>query len=144
MQELKRQLRGLNPAQLHELRKYIDGLLLLPASGRTTVEGKASWILQVLEQECRGLAIGRMITSDRARRAVNKAAEELTAYFARAMPNSPLVHKRLVLGLGIRLVYERMTGQGLAANPALLATQLTTVPAVLDRQFPGYAAHGLL
>jgi len=144
MQDIKAQLRKLNPAQLNELRKYIDGLLLLPAGGRTTIEGKASWILQVLEMECQGLAIGRMISSERARRAVNKVSEELTDFFDRACPGSPQVHKRLVLALGIRLLYERMVAQGLAVNPALLATQLMTVPAVLDREYPGYARLGIL
>jgi hypothetical protein len=143
VQDIKAQLRKLNPAQLNELRKYIDGLLLLPG-GRVTVEGKASWILQVLEMECQGLAIGRLITSERARRAVNKASEELTDFFERACPGSPLVHKRLVLAVGIRLLYERMVAQGLAVNPALLATQLMTVPAVLDREYPGYARLGIL
>jgi len=144
MTDIKAELRRLNPAQLHELRKYIDGLLMLPAGGRSQVAGRASWILQVMELECQGMQIGRVISSERARRGVNRAAEELSAFFDQAMPHSPLAHKRLVLAIGIRLLYERMQAQGLAATPALLATQLMNVPAVLDRQYPGYARLGAL
>ena len=146
MQDIKTKLRKLNPAQLHELRKYIDGLLLIPVAGRTAVEGKASWVLQVLEMECQGLGIGRMISSERARKAVNKVGEELSSYFEWACRETPtvLLHKRLVLAVGIRLLYARMTAQGLAVNPALLATQLMSVPAVLDREYPGYARLGIL
>lgn len=57
---------------------------------------------------------------------------------------SDRTERRALLSVAVRLLYDTIVTEGLAASARTLMLHVHRAPAVLDRAFPGYAASGWL
>lgn len=140
MDDLKAKVRQLSPAQLGELRTYINGLMMV--GGAREAPAAEGLLLAVFEDSCRRLGLG--FVQPPVKQLVRKREAALKTFLEGACPDSSAVVHRTILATGIDLLYKDLQENGRIINPRNLAYGLDRLPAVLDRSFPGYAACGHL
>jgi hypothetical protein len=155
MEELKKQLRALEPAQLMQIQVYVAGLLGAPFKTAAELEESetkplsatddpdSAWMDLLFVDVCKGLGIGNYMTQ-RARAALDRHRPNLIRYLKDSCPGADQRIIRAVLDTGFRMLYRMLINTGLTIGPAQLASHLDRLPAVFDRAFPGYAQSGLL
>lgn len=52
--------------------------------------------------------------------------------------------RRMLFRLAARLLYKDLRGMGVPIGLRMMMTNVSTIPAVVDKEFPGYAGMGLL
>jgi hypothetical protein len=137
MDDLKRQIRQLSNPELIELRKYINNWR---PTGQPSE--RLSWVTETFESECKRLMLG--FVQPAALQIVRTHTSDIESFLNLTCPETKVITRRGVLATGIDLLYKNLGEMGVVVSPKVLANNLSRIPAVLDRAFPGYARFGLL
>lgn len=142
-----RATRGLNTNELQQLRNHISVLLQLgPASAdRAVAISEAPEELVYLAEHGRDRGGIPVATTDMMNGAHYDAfKQKLPRVRAFISQVGSKTAQRALFKLGLVLLERSMRAQGVAPTYVSLMQQLHRVPGLINREFPGYAANGML
>lgn len=142
-EDVLRQCAALPRADVERLRGALAALLGTSGDRSAASESDESWVLDAVAQELekRGMPVMRN-RRPRTMTALRAALSDLMKFLAQAHPRR--AGQRMVLDLGIGLLYDNLIELGVPPTASVMLAQIHRVPALIDRAFPGYAGAGLL
>lgn len=143
-----RATRGLTTDELGELRTHIGALISLgPGSADriTSSTNHDDWVLMGLVDYARhvGLEHAFVVTLTN-RKDYDSFREKLPAIKQYLKKVGDRTKQLALLRLGLELLREDLTNLRLAVSSRLLMAHIHRLPGVINRQFPGYQAAGLM
>lgn len=151
--EVLRRLPKLSPDELEQVRQRLSILRGMDAAlttfGGTSpskddagAERVLSAIARILQQAGLEHVNTTMLRASPAFPAFRKKLPTLMEYLSKVSPNA--IEQSAVLLVGVDLLRRYLIKQKLPVGSRVLMQHIHRVPAVLDLQFPGYAAAGML
>lgn len=140
---LFRQLADLSPADLDAVALRIKALRSLgnaPASAsdfETTVAHVIVEVLDAVGDKVPLAMVRGLMRESKIREKIAVVEDFLEAVSGKRM-------RRNVLKLGVDLLYQNLTGMNLPATAGTILRHFNRIPAVINSNYPGYAAAGLL
>lgn len=149
LSDVLKELPFLERNDLMAIRARVNALLTVgggPAGKVQSVRDDVAWVLDIVASFSKNVGIGAseggMLRKIAPTGFADKVAGVL-AYLERAGCRDAR-DKRAALTTGLDALHRDLTSLRLASSPKLLMMHLHRIPSVVNREFPGYAAAGIL
>lgn len=142
-------LGDLSPEELGMLVERVKALrgLTMMAPLTPPADSDADLVLEVICSTLQGMGVEFTPASQLKKSLGYKAFADKAGplmQFIRGAGNRSRNQQRVLLGIGVRLLYGNMVGMGIPASARFVMAHIHRLPSVLDASFPGYARAGLL